>query len=131
MMTPKKWDVMFSQEAAIPLRRLKAWVEKEARAHLATLAVDETTSTEKLVEALYPRDIAALSLGGDVARTAIYKIIGVLARSEMGDCCEKGEVNGQFMGRPKRPWVWFCPPEQETCCMCGQPLPAEEACVPI
>ena len=123
-MTPEKWNVMIG--AGLPAKQIKARVGKEARAHLATLALGETITTNQLVEALYPRAVADQSRIGDDTRNAIYKFIGLLAREDMADCCMKGEVSGQFMGRPKRPWLWFSPPEQETCCMCGQVMPAAE-----
>ena len=122
MKTPKEWEAIF--KSGMAMRHIKRIVEREARMHLQTIV--ESISTEKLVEALYPRKAAEQSVHGSIARKGIYVAIGKLALDGLDDCCVKGEVNGHYMGKPKRPWVWFCPDHiEEYCCMCGQLMPTE------
>jgi hypothetical protein len=126
MLTPEKWNAFFNEEVGFSQKVLKRRVEMEVRAHLAELMPGITISTNELGEALYPRAIAEASLAGDKARTTLFKMIGVLANDALSDCCVKGEINGQFMGKPKRPWLWFCPGDTKVCPQCGQPLPSDE-----
>lgn len=122
-MTPKEWNQVFA--SGVVTRRLKLIVAREARLYLTTLGPGVQVSTNALVEALYARAEAEQSLEGDIARNGIYKFIGLSAPEELSDCCIKGEPTGQFMGRPKRPWLWFAP-ETHTCPTCGQPVIGEE-----
>ncbi len=122
-MIPEQWNQKF---ATLPPRKLKKIVEREARIILSKLEPKVKISTEQLVESLYPREISYLTLEGDNARTGIYRLIGQLAAEGLDDCCVKGKVNGQFMGKPKRPWLWFrCEPE-EVCEFCGQSIEKDE-----
>lgn len=124
-MTPKQWNELFAS-GKIP-RALKLSVAREARTYLITLAPGVQIGTNALVEALYPRAIADQTLEGDIARTAIYKYIGLLAKEGLDDCCIKGAAAGQYMGRPLYPWLWFAPESSECICpTCGQPTGAAE-----
>jgi hypothetical protein len=120
-MTPAQWNAYIALDA--PPIRFRRAVEHAARVHLSTLATDERISTEELVEALYPRDVAKGTLAGDTARTNIYAALARLAQGGLEDCAVKGEVNGMFMGKPKRPWLWFSPGDVEVCYACGQIIP--------
>lgn len=122
-MTPDEWNKLELPDGSI--KQFKSVVSREARTFLETLLPGETINTNNLVEALYPRDIAAQSLQSDLTRTRIYTLIGQLAISGLEDCCVKGEVQGTFYGKPKRPWIWFCPVEREVCPHCGQFLAKE------
>ena len=122
-MTPKQWDRLFDPESKNSYYTIKSSVMSAARGHLATVAPGIHLSTNELVEALYPRAVADQTLTGDLARAQLYKFIGRLAVDGLQDCCVKGEVTGKFMGRVKRPWLWFAPPDTELCYACGQPLP--------
>ena len=123
MIAPKEWDMVL--RPVVPTVHAKKVIHEQARAYLLTLAQGETFSTNDLVEALYPREIADKTLGGDLARTRIYTLLAKLALDDMHDCCTKGEPEGMFMGRPKRPWHWHAPKQREVCCLCGQHLPEE------
>lgn len=124
MKTPEQWNKILAPEMASVYARNA--VMHAARVHLASLAPEKRIGTEQLVETLYPRTKAERSLTGDNARARIYTVLAKLATDGLEDCCEKGEVNGQFMGKPKRPWLWFSPGDVEICCMCGQIMPQEE-----
>jgi hypothetical protein len=124
-MTPKQWDSLFDPETKNAYYTIKSTVEHSAREHLATVAPGLQIGTNALVEALYPRAIADQTLAGDHARGQLYKLIQRLAVDGLQDCCVKGEVQGKYMGRVKRPWLWFSPPEPELCYACGQALPKE------
>lgn len=123
-MEPKQWNDLFRDELASP-KVLRATVDHHARAHLATLAQGVTISTEALVESLYPRALAELSLLGDVTRDKIFTCVLALAKTGMEDCCKKGEPSGKCFGKVKRPWLWFAPLEHEKCPACGQSLPGK------
>ncbi len=125
-MTPEQWNQLINDHAEKLSGKVRNRIALEARLYLITLAPGIEISTNKLVEALYPRAVADKTLAGDLARRAIYKVIGQLTLDGLQDCCRKGEVNGKFMGRPKRPWLWYCPEGVEVCCMCGQFLPVED-----
>lgn len=125
MTTPEGWNALITAE--VPTARFRERVAHCARMYLASLEEGVTISTEQLVEHLYPRAIADQTLAGDTARKRIYMSLAKLAPIGLEDCCVKGEVNGQFMGKPKRPWRWFSPGPVDVCCMCGQIVqPAEE-----
>lgn len=126
MLTTDEWNNFMSPEAKFPPRMLKKRVRKEVREYLSTLAPGITISTHELGEALYPQAVAVQTLRGDMTRHKIFEIIGKLANDGLDDCCVKGPVNGKFMGKPKRPWLWFCPPDEKICPTCGQDLPVEE-----
>lgn len=115
--TYEQWNDMLGSEN---LARGKRVLAVEARRVLLELGEGETMATNALVERIYPRAVADQTLAGDIARTQMYKLIGVLALTDLSDACEKGEPNGQYMGKPKRPWIWFKPIGSEICCMCGQ-----------
>ena len=115
--TLEQWNTMLSSDN---LARGKKMLAIEARRVLLDLGEGDTLSTNDLVEAIYPRAVADQTLAGDIARTQVYKLISALALTDLSDCCEKGEPNGQYMGKPKRPWIWFKPVGCEICCMCGQ-----------
>lgn len=117
-MTPKEWNILYCGANVSQFRKA---VENAARIHLAT--VIESISTEQLVEALYPRETADLSLTGDTTRKHIYTALSKLAVNGLEDCCMKGGVNGQFMGKPKRPWLWFSSGNVELCPHCNQIMP--------
>ena len=122
MLDPAEWNMVL--RPIVPTSHAKKVVAENAREHLATLEQGKTISTNDLVEALYPRVIADLSLAGDEARMRIYKLIGALALDGMTACATRGEPDGKkYMGRPSRPWLWHAPKIRETCCMCGQVLP--------
>ena len=123
MITTKEWDMVL--RPVVPTSHAKKVVHENAREYLKT--VEGNIGTNALVEALYPREIADKTLGGDLARTRIYTLLAKLALDDMHDCCTKGEPEGMFMGRPKRPWLWHKPKEREVCCMCGQLLPEEKS----
>lgn len=119
-MQPKEWNELFA--AGKTTKQLKLAVAHEARRYLSTLARGIEIGTNALVEALYPRAIAEQSLNGDIARNGIYKFVGLLAREGLEDCCVKSKVpQGQYMGRPLYPWIWFAPEDDECICpTCGQ-----------
>ena len=122
-MTPKQWNELSELRSHALMKKT---VEHRVRLYLATLAPGVTITTNQLVEALYPRKVADQSLLGDNTRNNIYRAISQLATTGLEDCCMKGEVSGSYFGKPKRPWLWFAPPEQAVCCMCGQIMPAGE-----
>lgn len=121
-MTPKQWNQLFASGKTA--RALKLSVAREARTYLITLAPGVQIGTNALVEALYPRAIADQTLEGDIARNGMYKFIGLLAKDGLDDCCVKAtEPQGQYMGRPLYPWIWFAPETSECLCpTCGQPV---------
>lgn len=124
-MKTQEWIRLVTSDA--PMRDFRKAVEHSARLHLATLKEGTQISTERLVEAIFPRVESDRSLAGDTARTRIYVSLSKLATIGMEDCCVKGEVNGQFMGKPKRPWLWSCPPGgMNLCYACGQIVPPSE-----
>lgn len=123
-MTPEQWNALFL--SAVSPKRFRDAVEREVRLYLAHLEMGEMVSTENVVEHLYPRAVAEQSLTGDSARTRIYAVMAKLPYSNLEDCCMKGKVTGQFMGKPKRPWLWFSPGDIQVCTSCGQILPTEE-----
>ena len=120
MKTPKDWIELFANGTP---KDLRAMLEHDARAYLSTLPPGITITTNKLGDVIFPRSEGEKSLAADVAMTEVYKMLQALARNEMSDCCMKGEVNGQYMGKPKRPWLWFCPEEVDCCRTCGRPWP--------
>lgn len=115
--TYEQWNDLLGSEN---LARGRAVLAVEARRVLLELTLGEKITTNELVERIYPRAIADQTLAGDIARTQMYTLIGQLAKGDLSDACEKGEVNGHYMGKPKRPWLWFKPIGSEICCMCGQ-----------
>ena len=122
-MNPQQWNELSESGARGVFKKA---VEHHTRLYLATLAPGVTLTTNQLVEALYPRNVAAQSLTGDNTRNNIYRVVGQLALEGLEDCCMKGEVSGSYFGKPKRPWIWFAPEEQPRCCMCGQTMPGED-----
>lgn len=128
MMLPSEFEVLIDRHREdYDLHEVRAVVALNAREHLATIAPGLMTTTDNLIEALYPRKLAEQSLRGDRTRFALSKLLLDCAKKELSDCCVKGEVNGQYMGKPKRPWLWFYAPPPETCPHCGQPMPVEVA----
>ncbi len=121
--TPQQWELLLDKEKSTGTMKNK--IARHARAHLSTLAEGVTISTNQLGEALYPRAEQS-SPKSDLIRIRLYKILMQLAQGGMADCCMRGEVNGMYFGKPRRPFIWFCPPETELCCMCGQPIPLED-----
>lgn len=107
------------------VKKIREAIALKAREHLATVAPGLTVTTGELLEAFYPREIADQSLRGDRARHALSYQLLECTKKELSDCCIKGEVNGQFMGRPKRPWLWFFAEPRETCPHCGQVMPED------
>ena len=125
MLEPKEWDMVL--RPIVPTSHAKKVVSDNAREYLNGFAQGVYISTNDLVEALYPRVIADLSLAGDEARARIYKVLAMLALDGMTDCATRGEPDGKkYMGRPSRPWLWHAPKTREICCMCGQVLPEEK-----
>ena len=125
MLKPSEWDTIL--RAIVPTVHAKKVVHEQARAFLQAMDQGETISTNNLVEAMYPREIADKSLAGDEARSRIYAMLAKLALDDMHDCCTKGEPDGKkFMGRPVRPWLWHAPKAKECCPMCGQVMPEEK-----
>ena len=124
MNTTQQWNALVT--ADVKPSRFRDAVAHNARVYLAGLGEGEQISTEQLVEALYPRSVAVQTLTGDTARTSIYAAISKLAVMGLEDCCVKGEVNGNYMGRPKRPWLWFSPGPVDVCSKCGQVVPPSE-----
>ncbi len=121
-MEPEQWNKLLNSTS--PPQRVHVTVALAVRGYLLELMPGITISTNELVESLYPRAIADMSLAGDNARTQLYKIIGALAHDKLSDCCMKGEVKEKkYMGRQVRPWLWFCPDGTDCCEVCGQPLP--------
>lgn len=120
-MQPKEWDELFTSDVSV--KKVQHIVMQQVRIHLATLAPGVTLSTTELVEALYPLKVAERSVQGDNSRATIFKIVGKLAREGLEDCCMKSDKpSGTFMGRPRYPWLWFCPAEDKLCPTCGQLL---------
>lgn len=122
MLTPRQWQQLMADGHSANLAKHR--VAQYARAVLCEVPPGETISTNTLGERLYPR-VDGESLRSDTARVAIYKYLAALAKNELSDCCEKGEVDGHYMGKPRRPWIWYTPDNTEMCCMCGQFIPPE------
>jgi hypothetical protein len=124
MLTWQEWNALCTKE--VPGKKRRQAVSKYARQYLLALTPGITISTNELGEALYPREVGERNVTNDNARTEIFRQLGLLAKDGLDDCCIKGEVCGQFMGRPRRPWLWFCPEDQELCAACGQVVVADE-----
>jgi len=116
-MTPKEWNSLMSSEA--PARDFKAAVYRNAVEFIAALPMGKEFKTEQIIEGIYPREISKLTLAGDTARKRIYLMLYKLSMNGLEDCCRKGEVNGEYMGKPKRPTIWFNPGGFVTCWECG------------
>ena len=124
MLSPEKWEELVATGTG--LKSVRREIAQQIRIYLATLAPGITVTTKELVETLYqPRYVSDMTIAGDDTRIALYKVIVDLARTILSDCCVKGEIQGQYMGKPKRPWLWFCPEDMEICSGCGQVLPKE------
>lgn len=117
MMTPREWNQLIVSDA--PMRAFKDAAQRCALEFLASVPKGKEIKTEQLVEGLYPRAVADQSLQGDLARKRIYIVIYKLASNGLEDCARKGEVSGEYMGKPKRPWLWFNPGNLEVCFACG------------
>jgi hypothetical protein len=126
MMTLGEWkELLHPVIGEMDKKKVRAIVAANAREYLATVAPGITISTGDLLEAMYPREIAEQSLRGDRTRNALSHQLLECAKKELADCCVKGEVSGQYMGKPKRPWVWFAG-TRELCPHCSQPMPIQE-----
>lgn len=122
-MTPIEWKEMIESDE-VTVKEIKRVLIREIQSYLSDLAPGMTIPTNNIVQAFFPSDFAALSRSNhDAQKTLSLLILQVAASGAMDDCCIRGEVNGQYMGKPKRPWIWFAPTERETCCMCGQVMP--------
>ena len=118
-MTPREWDALLAPSVS----KADVWVlvERAARAVLENVDPKRILSTNNVVQMLYPRE-AVQSVSADNARDRIYAALLVLATKGLSDCCHRGEPQGVFMGRPKRPWLWHKPVAVEVCPTCGQPV---------
>lgn len=126
MMTPDQWnELLHPVIGEEDMKKVRGLVARDAREHLATIAPGLTITTTQLLDAFYPRELAELSLKNDHTRNAIAQQLQKCATKELEDCCVKGEVNGQYMGKPKRPWLWFALP-RELCPHCGQVMLEKE-----
>lgn len=125
MLEPIEWAMVL--RPIVPTIHAKKVVAENVRETLATLEHGVSISTNDLIEALYPREEADKSLAGDEARMRLYKLVAILALSDLADCATRGELSGKkFMGRPVRPWMWHRPKVREMCCLCGQLLPEDK-----
>lgn len=125
-MTPVEWKKLLG-DAKASTSKVKKTIAHEARSILSQLAPGMTMGTNELVETLYPRNEADKSRAGDEARNKLYRVVQQLAVETLKDCCIKSDISsGKYMGKPRYPWIWFCPPEQELCYACGQVVPKEE-----
>jgi hypothetical protein len=126
MLEPKEWDMVL--RPLVPTHHAKKVIGEHARALLTDLLPGEILTTNQVVEALYPRDVADKSLTGDVARTRMYQLLAALAVDGLHDCATRGEPTAKkYMGRPTRPWLWHAPKVKESCPMCGQHMPEATA----
>lgn len=123
MLTAERWVVLLNSK--ISRKRIKARLAQDVREYLSTLMVGDVIGTNEVVEAIFPKEAAEATRKAFEARAEIFRLIGQLANDGLDDCCIKGDVEGQFMGKPKRPWRWFYPNESDKCPSCGQALPAE------
>lgn len=124
MMTTDEWNVLLDPHSPDRnVKEIRSVIALNAREYLATIAPGLTVTTGDLLEAFYPRELAELSLRGDRARDALSHFLLECTKKELSDCCVKGKVNGQYMGKPKRPWLWFSAPPRELCPHCGQVMP--------
>ena len=124
-LTPQEWKEMIESDE-VKVKDIKRVLIREIQSYLADLAPGMTVSTNHVVQAFFPSDFAALSRSNhDAQKNLSLLILQIAASGAMDDCCVRGEVNGQYMGKPKRPWIWFAPVERECCPMCGQIIEKE------
>ena len=106
-MTPLEWEVACHRDRR--WGEAYAVVEREARAHLATLAPGVTISTNQLVERLYP--VAGVR-GEGQGRQRIYTALKASRKGQpmlLTDCRTKGPLKRIMGGIKARPWVWHRP----------------------
>lgn len=112
MLSANEWD----ETPNIDFRNV---VRQEAKDKLNTLQIGEILSTAQLVEAIYPKS-QAIYVAQTTIRDRIFKTLMQLIMTDLKTYCTKGEINGEYMGMPKRPWLWHLPKLVLICEHCGQ-----------
>ena len=119
-MKPAEWNNLLAPE--IDWRSCYPQVAGEVRKVLSHLGTGEDRTTQELVSALYPEELAVGP--GILARRRLFRAIMALAATDLVDCCYKGAPRYLRHTRKQvRPWIWHTPKPTKCCPTCGQSLP--------
>lgn len=115
-MTPQQWTQAMAD--TVPWQVCYPEVARITRAWLAASPVAEidTLSSQELVEAMFPENLAVGP--GITARRRIFKALMALATRDLHDCCTRGPKQKMFQGGKSgpaiHPWRWHAPRKDAT-----------------
>lgn len=106
------WDNLTKTE-------LYAKTVEQTKETLAQLTDGQRIHTTELIERMYPK-ANAIYAKQEYIRGIMFKTLALYATTTLKSYCTRGEVIGEFMGKPKRPWLWHAHKFMKVCHECGQ-----------